>query len=96
MTRQMTLRAEAQGPGAIRALSPATPGSSVDIDVGPNDKDITVNDSSSGTSTQIRVGPGKQTQIVIPNVPGGTVLIISVGQGANRRRMLIEVIEPGP
>lgn len=66
------------------------------MNVGPNDATITVVDNSTGVTTTHAVAPGKDTQVQIPNVPGGTYLTVEVGKGPTRRVFIVEVIAPGP
>jgi hypothetical protein len=68
----------------------------VTVNVGPNDKTISVFNGATGASTEYAVSPGKDTSVSIPNVPGGTILTIAVGKGINAKVIVVEVIAPGP
>jgi hypothetical protein len=86
-----------QGGGdGVRGPLTAAPGGSVTVNVGPNDAEIKVVDGSTGNSSTRSVTPGKDTEVTIPNVPGGTWVSIEIGTGLNKRVLLIEVIAPGP
>ena len=50
--------------------------------------------STGGTqATNVPVNPGKQAQVPIPNLPAGTVVVISVGKGLKRRILVVEIVE---
>jgi hypothetical protein len=82
------------GPG-IRGPVRGTPGSSIDVEVGPNDAAVEVVDPG-GTITTHPVQPGKTAPIPVPRVPGGTILFFRVGKGPSRRVIVVEVVEMGP
>lgn len=84
-----------QGEG-IRGPSSATPGSSITVNVGPNDSSVSVSDPVSQTTVSYDVEPGKDTTIQIPNVPGGTLIQVWAGKGINRKLITIEVVSPSP
>ncbi|MBM4060665.1 MAG: hypothetical protein FJ265_06170 [Planctomycetes bacterium] len=86
-----------QGGGeGIRTVTVASPGGSVMVNVGPNESSVTIANATTGASVTIPVAPGKDTQIPIPNVPGGTVLTISIGVGTTARIIVVQVIAPSP
>ena len=91
-TRQL---ARFQGPGGIRCSPFAAPSGSVTVNVGPSDASVEVINPATGEVTTHPVEPGKDTQVPIPNVPGGTILILRAGKGLNSRNVVIEVIAPG-
>lgn len=74
----------------------AAPGSAITVRIGPNERSLSIVDNSTGASTTIAVVPGKDTQVQIPNVPGGTILSIEIGKGPNKQVVVVEVIAPGP
>jgi hypothetical protein len=82
--------------GGLRRSSSATAGSVVNVDVGPNDSSISVTDNSTGSTTTGPVSPGKTTPVTIPNAPVGTVILIEIGDGLNRRVLAVEIIGTGP
>jgi hypothetical protein len=84
-----------QGDG-VRSSSTASAGSSVTVNVGPNDSSLNVVNNSTGDSSSQNVTPGKDTSVTIPNVPPGTIILIEIGTGLNKRVFMIEVIAPGP
>ncbi len=81
-----------QGGEGVRAVSPVVQGGTIEVDVGPNDTSVEVSTGSLPGTTVHKVTPGKRASIPVPNVPGGTILSVSVGQGARARVVLIEVI----
>jgi len=87
---------QAQGGQGLRTSATATAGGSVTVNVSPNDPSIEVTDPATGATTNVPVSPGKDTQVPIPNVPGGSFLTIKVGTGRRARIILVEVIAPGP
>lgn len=80
----------------LRTTSTASPGGTVEVDVGPNDSTVEVSDGSPTGKTSHRVAPGKRATIPIPNAPGGTILTVTVGTGVRARGIYVEVITPGP
>lgn len=85
-----------QGGEGIRGPITATPGSTVPVDVGPNDSEVSVVDPVTGESTTFYVAGGKTSNIPLPSVPGGTILTINVGVGLRARVIVVEIIDPGP
>lgn len=81
-----------QDPGGIRGPQTGTPGGSITVNVGPNDSSIQITDPVTGTTTTIKVQPGKDTTITLPNAPGGTIVHIQIGTGANAHFLLVELI----
>lgn len=91
------LKMSPQGGGqGIRSTTTAAPGGSVTVNVGPNDPSVSLTNNATGDSSSFPVDPGKDTTIPIPNVPGGTILTITVGSGQRARIIIVEVITPGP
>lgn len=84
-----------QGEG-VRSPSTVTAGGTITVDVGPNDDTVEVTNGSTGTTKNNEVAPGKTASIPIPNVPGGTILYISVGKGPRARSIIVEVISSSP
>jgi hypothetical protein len=82
-----------QGPGGIRA---AQSGSSVEVDVGPNDSEITIVDTASGERSTYPVAPGKTTKIPLPPAPPGTAINVTIGRGRNARTIVFEIIGTPP
>ncbi len=85
-------------PGAQGLRGPATvgQGGSVQVDIGPNDRSVQINAAGQGDTQSVPVPPGKTATIPIPPVPPGTFVMISIGNGLNRRRIIVEVIAPSP
>lgn len=81
-----------QGQPGLRGPSVGTAGGTVDIEVGANDGAVDV--SLGGTRTgSYPVDPSGKATIPLPSVPPGTLVFVSVGRGARRRVILIEVVE---
>ena len=85
-----------QGGQGIRITGVATPGGSITINVGPSDQTVEVGVLGTPDSTRYQVQANKDTPLPIPPVPAGTVLVIRVGKGPNRHRILITVVSPMP
>ncbi len=66
------------------------------MNVGPNESVVEIKNPTTGETTKHEVAPGKDTTLPVPNVPGGTHLVVAVGQGINRRKSVVEVVAPGP
>ena len=81
-----------QGGDGVRAATPVMQGGTISVDVGPNDATVEIS-SGSLPGTEIHdVTPGKNASILVPNVPPGTILSVSVGKGARSRVVLVEVV----
>lgn len=86
-----------QGPqGGINSPSVVQAGGSIVVSVGPNDNFVEVKDSYTGTTTSHKVEPGKDITLPVPNLPGGTIIQIRVGNGSRSRSKLVEVISTSP
>lgn len=92
----VTCRGQAPSGGGLRGPTHAAAGSTVTIDAGTNDGDITVVDPTTGASVHVPAAPGKGTEIPMPNAPGGTIVIVRVGRGLRCSYLLIEIVEAGP
>jgi hypothetical protein len=82
--------------GGINSPAVVTAGSSIVVNVGPNDTFVEVRDGHTGETTNLKVEPGKDITIPVPNLPGGTIIHIRVGHGSRSRSKFVEVIAPGP
>lgn len=78
--------------GGLRAPPAVLAGGTIPVEVGSEDTFV---EMDAGTPIVVRhpVKPGRVTHIPVPNVPPGTVLLITVGSGMNIRSVLVEVIE---
>ena len=85
--------ARQQGPGATRA---AQSGSSVQVEVGPNDRQIEVVNVTTGARTTHPVAPGKTTTIPLPQAPTGTAFNVTIGTGRSAHTIVFEIIGTGP
>lgn len=86
-----------QGPqGRINAPAVVTQGGSIDITLGSNESTIDIKDSHTGEVTTMKVPPGKDITLPVPNLPGGTIIAIRIGNGARSRTIFVEIIAPGP
>ena len=84
-----------QGTGGVSGPGTASQGSSVTVSVSSGDASVTVSTSGAG-STTVPVPPGGVVKLPVPNVPPGTVLVVSVGKGNRKSIHLVEVIPPAP
>ena len=85
-----------QGGGGIRGPAVAPSGGSMTVEVGPNDTTVEVTNATTGATTTHGVEPGKSATIPVPSVPGGTMLIVTVGTGLRTRIIFVEVISSSP
>jgi hypothetical protein len=85
-----------QGGEGIRVTGPATPGGSITVQTGAAAGSIEIGVLGTNESTRHDVSSTKNTTIPVPSVPPGTVLVIRVGRGNRRRRILITVVSPSP
>jgi hypothetical protein len=83
----------AQGPG-LRTAPVVVSGGFITVEVGTSAQTIEVNTGAPGETTSYPVGPDRTVRIPVPNVPGGTVLLISAGRGKRASYVLVEVIAP--
>ena len=93
LTTFLSTLATQQGKDGLRTTTTAFPGGTITVNVGPNDPSVEISNDSTGEVTTIPVERGKDTQVPIPNVPGGTVLFIRVGRGLRARIIIVEVVE---
>lgn len=82
-----------QGTGGVSGPSTAPQGDSVTISVSSGDASVTVSTSGASSST-VPVPPGGVVKVPVPNVPPGTVLVLSVGKGNRKSIHLVEVVPP--
>jgi len=81
-----------QGGGSgLRGPQAVPQGGTIQVEIGPNDTEVEVSEAGVGTPTRHPVPPGKTATIPVPNVPGGTLLYVSVGKGRRARIILVEV-----
>jgi len=71
-------------------------GGTVTVRVGPNDSMVNIGVAGSDKTSTTKVEPNKDATLPIPDVPGGTILYVTVGQGLRRRVIFVEVIAPPP
>ena len=82
--------------GGVRSSATASPGGSITVNVGTNDPSVEISNDTTGETSTVRVAPGKDTSVTIPEVPGGTILYVRVGKGLRAQIIVVEVITPGP
>lgn len=82
--------------GGVRTTGVAVQGGTVTVNVGPNDSSVEVSSAGSSDTTTHDVEPNKDAAIPVPNVPPGTILMITVGKGLRARVIEVEVIAPSP
>jgi hypothetical protein len=78
----------------VRVTGVATPGGSVQVDVGGAATEVSVGVAGSGQATRHDVPPGKSVTVPIPTVPPGTVLVVWIGRRMQLHRVLVEVVAP--
>lgn len=71
-------------------------GGTITVHIGPNDSTVNISVAGSPNTSTTVVEPNKDATLPIPQVPGGTVLLVTVGRGLRRRSILVEVIAPPP
>ncbi|HEB53115.1 MAG TPA: hypothetical protein ENI87_07675 [bacterium] len=91
----MTSLRRAQGEG-IRTGSLVLQGGTMKVEVGPNHDHVTVSAGVAGETFDYDVPPDKIATIPVPPVPPGTVLKVTVGRGARRRVIYVEVVSQSP
>lgn len=82
-----------QGPGAIRAVAA---GGSVQVDVGPNDRQVEITNAATGERSVVPVPPGKTVSIPVPHPSTGNLFVLRIGTGRDAQVILVEIIDPGP
>ncbi len=80
----------------IRTGGVVVQGGTMQVEVGPNETTVTVGDGANGAVTSHPVAPGKTATLPVPSVPAGTIIEVTVGKGARRRLILVEVVSTGP
>jgi hypothetical protein len=85
-----------QGGEGVRTPVQVQPGGTITVNVGVNTPSIEIDNPITGATYKVDVAPGKDTQVTIPNVPGGTFLYIRIGHGLRARYILVEVVTPSP
>ena len=81
-----------QGSGGIRGPQVVVQGGTMTIDVATGDKQVCVSQPGSGRIEQHSVAANGSVTFPVPNVPAGTILMISVGRGLRARVLLVEVL----
>lgn len=81
------------GGGGIRGPSVATAGGTIEVEVGTNDPSVEVVVPGAGVAGSHPVMPGKKAVVPVPHVPVGTVLLVTVGRGLQKRVLLVEVVD---
>lgn len=74
----------------------ATSGTTVSVDVGPNDDSVEVGELGSSETKSYPVEGDKSVAFPVPEAPGGTILVIRVGKGKRQRRILVTIVAPPP
>ena len=77
-------------------LRVAESGGVLKVDVGPNDREITIVNMATGETTRHAVAPGKTTSIPVPQAPSGTAFQARIGTGRSSRIEVFEIIGTGP
>lgn len=82
------------GNGGLRGPTAVPLGGSIRVEVGPNDASVEISTPSEGKAESYPVTPGKEAVIPVPDVPAGTVVVVTVGDGLRAHAILIEVVAP--
>ena len=72
----------------------AARGGTITVHVGPNDSTVEISTGVSGEKISYPVTPGKVATIPVPNLPAGTAIVVSVGNGLRSKGTLVEIVEP--
>lgn len=78
-------------PAQVRSAGTAAAGGSITIDVAGNDATVEITAPGQGTRSH-RVPPNRRVVVPVPNVPPGSVLLVSVGHGLRGQGVLVEVV----
>ena len=84
-----------QGEG-IRVSAAATPGGSITVNVGTADDVVEIAELGSEDANSFDVPGDKDTQLPVPAVAAGTILVVRVGKGLRMRRFLVTIVAPSP
>ena len=80
----------------IRVTGTAVPGGTITLNLGPNDSHVEVSVGGSSKTSKYFVPGNKNTPIPIPVVPPGTSVVIAVGKGNRKRRVILIVTGQTP
>ena len=81
-----------QGGSSIQGPSAAPEGGTFTVEVGAGYSSVAVFAPGLTEPVEYPVAGGTQVTITVPDVPAGTILIVSVGEGLNTKAILVEVI----
>ena len=81
-------------PAQLRGPATASVGGTITIEVGTNDGTVQVCPRNSNRTASHHVPGNKRVVVPVPNVPPGTLLVVSVGSGDRAYCILIEVVAP--
>jgi len=80
----------------IRVSTTAVSGGSITVNVGPTD-DVVEIGVLGGTATTTHHVPGdKDTLIPVPSAEAGSLLVVMVGKGKRKRRIVVTIVAPTP
>jgi hypothetical protein len=68
----------------------------VQVEVGPNDREIEILNLATGERSTHPVAPGKTTSVQLPAAPAGTMFHVRVGTGRNAKLVPFEITGTGP
>jgi len=80
----------------IRVPMVVTSGSTITVNVGPNDTTVEINIAGTDKTQVVDVPPNKDASVQVPAVPPGTLIFITVGKGLRARVLLVEVVALAP
>lgn len=80
----------------IRVSTTAVAGGSIIVNVGPTDDTVEVGLAGTNQSKSYDVPGNKDVNLPVPSVPEGSTLVVVVGKGLRRRRILVTIVAPTP
>ena len=80
----------------IRVSTTAVSGGSIVVNVGPTDDTVEVGLAGTNQSTSHHVPGNKDVSIPVPPGTAGATLVVVVGKGSRKRRILVTIVAPSP
>lgn len=79
---------------SLRCASTTTASTTLQVEVACNGASVQVSGAVPGATQSFPVGPGKTANVLVPSVPPGTILRISIGCGPGSCVVYVEVVAP--